>query len=496
MVNYKYSKRKQPVNANNKTIKHNKGEKEMKNVRKTIAFVSALALMGSMTACGNTGDSGSASETTTVSTAPKELDEEDKAAVAEVDIGDDEKLENGTIRWLATYDINPDKGKPKMFALELFESKYGGKVEWIPTTWENRYNDLSANVLGGTSPDLFPAQEFDTFPSKVIDGMFQPFDDYLDFDSDLWSEGCKKLAEAHVLGGKHYVAPVATDSKCLMIYNKKTIEENGLTDPAELLEEGNWTWDTFREMCLDYCDREEDKFAYDSWYFETQFILTTGVAPISMENGLVKSNLMSAEVERAENFMYNLKKDDLPLPKAEFNWTEQPQRISEGKTLFWPCATWALWEADLSKFGKPEEIMFVPMPKDPDADKYYLPANMDAYALCKGASNPEGAAAFIKCKLIAEQDESALAITEKQYREDYGWTDEMFEMWYKVREMTDENPVVSLHMGLPTDVAAIVDDGIKQASFNGTDWAVTRESMSELTQQTVDELNAKIEEKF
>lgn len=469
----------------------------MKNVRKTIAFVSALALMGSMTACGNTdSDSGSASETTTVSTAPKELDEEDKAAVAEVDIGDDEKLENGTIRWLSTYDINPDKGKPKMFALELFESKYGGKVEWIPTTWENRYNDLSANVLGGTSPDLFPAQEFDTFPSKVIDGMFQPFDDYLDFDSDLWSEGCKKLAEAHVLGGKHYVAPVATDSKCLMIYNKKTIEENGLTDPAELLEEGNWTWDTFREMCLDYCDREEDKFAYDSWYFETQFILTTGVAPISMENGLVKSNLMSAEVERAENFMYNLKKDDLPLPKAEFNWTEQPQRISEGKTLFWPCATWALWEADLSKFGKPEEIMFVPMPKDPDADKYYLPANMDAYALCKGASNPEGAAAFIKCKLIAEQDESALAITEKQYREDYGWTDEMFEMWYKVREMTDENPVVSLHMGLPTDVAAIVDDGIKQASFNGTDWAVTRESMSELTQQTVDELNAKIEEKF
>lgn len=469
----------------------------MKNARKTIAFVSALALIGSMTACGNTdSDSGSASETTTVSTAPKELDEEDKAAVAEVDIGDDEKLENGTIRWLATYDINPDKGKPKMFALELFESKYGGKVEWIPTTWENRYNDLSANVLGGTSPDLFPAQEFDTFPSKVIDGMFQPFDDYLDFDSDLWSEGCKKLAEAHVLGGKHYVAPVATDSKCLMIYNKKTIEENGLTDPAELLEEGNWTWDTFREMCLDYCDREEDKFAYDSWYFETQFILTTGVAPISMENGLVKSNLMSAEVERAENFMYNLKKDDLPLPKAEFNWTEQPQRISEGKTLFWPCATWALWEADLSKFGKPEEIMFVPMPKDPDADKYYLPANMDAYALCKGASNPEGAAAFIKCKLIAEQDESALAITEKQYREDYGWTDEMFEMWYKVREMTDENPVVSLHMGLPTDVAAIVDDGIKQASFNGTDWAVTRESMSELTQQTVDELNAKIEEKF
>lgn len=464
----------------------------MKNFKRVLAFTAAMALIGSMTACGNS----STPAETTATTAPKELDEEDKAAVAEVDIGEDEKLENGTIKWLATYDINPDLGKPKMFALELFESKYGGKVEWIPTTWDNRYNDLSTNVLGGSSPDLFPAQEFDTFPSKVIDGMFEPFDDYLDFDSDLWSDGCKKLAELHTIRGKHYVAPVATDSKCVMIYNKKTIEENGLADPVELLEEGNWTWDTFRQMCLDYCDRDEDKFAYDSWYFETQFILTTGTAPISMENGKVVNNISSAAVERAENFMYNLKKDDLPLPKAEFNWTEQPYRISEGKTLFWPCATWALWEADLSKFGEQGEIMFVPMPKDPEADNYYLPANMDAYALCKGAPNPEGAAAFIKCKLIAEKDESSLAITEKQYREDYGWTDEMIDMWHKVREMTDANPVASIHMGLPTEQANIIDDAIKQASFNGTDWAVKREEIATLCQETVDELNEKIEANF
>lgn len=468
----------------------------MKNFKRLTAMISALAMLGTFTACSSDEGIASEAEVTSATTAPKQLSEEEQAAVQEVEITD-EKLENGTVKWLATYDINPDKGKPKLFALELFETKYGGKIEYIPTTWENRYNDLSTMVLGGSAPDLFPAQEFDTFPSKVVDGMFQPFDDYLDFnDESLWTEGAKKLADAHVMGGKHYVAPVNTDSKCLMIYNKKTMEENGLTDPAELLAEGNWTWDTFREMCLEYCDREADQFAYDSWYFETQFVLTTGVAPIAMENGLVKSNIDSAELERAENFMYELKKADLPLPKAEFNWTEQPQRIAEGKTLFWPCATWALWEADLSKFGEQGEIMFVPMPKDPNADEYYLPANMDAYALCKGAENPEGAAAFIKCKLIAEKDESALAITEKQYREDYGWTDEMFEMWYKVRELTDANPVVSLHMGLPSEVAAIVDDSIKQASFNGTDWAVTRETISGLTQTTVDELNHQIEENF
>ncbi len=469
----------------------------MKNVKRSLALISAIALVGSLAACGDnnteqTTANAPETTTTTATTPAKELDEEDKAAVEQVDIGDDEKLENGKIRWLATYDINPDLGKPKLFALELFESKYGGSVEWIPTTWENRYSDLANLVLGGDSPDLFPAQEFDTFPSGAVNGMFEPFDDYLDFDSDIWTEGTKKLADFHVLNGKHYVAPVATDSKCLMIYNKRTIEENGLDDPVELLEADNWTWDTFKQMCLDYCSREDDKFAYDSWYFETQFILTTGVAPIGMENGLIKSNLTSPELERAENFMCDLKKMDLPLPKDEFDWTEQPQRISEGKTLFWPCATWALWEADLSKFGKPDEIMFVPMPRDPQADKYYLPANMDAYALCKDAKNPEGAAAFIKCKLIAEKDEDSLAITEKQYREDYGWTDEMMDMWYRVRELTDANPVVSLHMGIPKDYANIVDDGLKQASFSGAEWSTTRGAMSDAVQEAVDELNEQI----
>lgn len=474
----------------------------MKNFKRTLAFISAVTLTAAMTSCSDSQGSGTADSaevtTTTEATAPKELNEEDKAAVDQMlDVSDDEKLENGTVKWLSWYDINPAQGKPKLTALEMFETKYGGNIEYIQTTWDNRFNDLSTLVVGGTSPDIFPGQEGDTFPSRVISGMFDPWDEYLDFnDSELWTEGAKKLSDIHMLGGKHYLVATTTDSKCIMIYNKSTIEENGLDDPAELLAEGKWTWDEFRNMCTEYCDREQDKFAYDSWYFETNFLLTTGVAPISAENGVIKSNLLTPEIERAENFMYDLKKDDLPLPKAEFNWVEQPQRMSEGKTLFYPIGTWALWEADLSAYGKPDEIMFVPMPKDPQADKYYLPASMDAYVLCKNASNPEGAAAFMKCKLISAKNEDALAIEEKQYREDYGWTDEMVDMWYTVRELTDANPVINIHTGLTKDIADAVDDGIKQASFNGTDWATTRESIGGMTQLAIDELNEQIAAEF
>lgn len=469
----------------------------MKGLKRIISFVSVLALMGTMASCADKGGEAE-SETTTVSTAPKELDEEEKAAVDDMlEVSEDEKLENGTVKWLSWYDINPADNKPKLAALELFESKYGGNIEYIATDYDGRYDKLSTLVLGGDSPDIFPGQEGDTFPSRVIAGMFESWDDYLDFnDTELWTEGAKKLTDVHMLGGKHYLVATTTDSKCIVVYNKQTIDENGLDDPAELLEEGKWDWDAFRKMCVDYCSREEDKFAYDSWYFETNLLLTTGVPPISSENGLLKSNLSSPEIERAENFMFDLKKDDLPLPKAEFDWKEHPERIGEGKTLFYPIGTWALWEADLSAYGKLDDIMFVPMPKDPKADKYYLPASMDAYVLCKGAPNPEGAAAFMKCKLISAKDENALAIEEKQYRTDYGWTDEMVEMWYKVRELTDANPVINIHMGLEDTVAKQVDDGLKQASFNGTDWSVTRESISALTDLSIEETNKKIKENF
>ena len=33
-----------------------------------------------------------------------------------------------------------------------------------------------------------------------------------------------------------------------VVYNRKTVAEAGLEDPAELYADGNWTWDTFQDM--------------------------------------------------------------------------------------------------------------------------------------------------------------------------------------------------------------------------------------------------------
>ena len=470
----------------------------MKNIKRTAAMLAAIAVIG--TACSSAGTSTTgdttAATTTTAATEPKVLNEEDAKAVGEIDMGETENTEVGTVKWLSFWDLNPANGKPKSVELELFETKYGGKIEYIPTTYETRYSDLSVQVLGGTSPDLFPAADLDTFPGKAIAGMFDPFDDYLDFNTDEWTVGAKKLSDMHMLGGKHYVSVVSTDAGCVMIYNRKVVEENGLEDPADLLEQGKWDWNTFKQMCMDFSDPDNGKYGFDGWWFEINFLLTTGTPVMDVRDGRIVSHLMSDEMERAENFMLDLNRNQLPLPKAEFSWVEQPQRVSEGLTLFYPCGIWALYETDLSNFGEQGDIMFVPMPRDPSADAYYLPSGVDAYALCKAAPNPEGAAAFMRCKLAAVKDPTGQEIAEKQYREDYGWTDDMVDMWYKTKELTNENPVIDFYAGVSSDVYDLVHNPIKDASYNGKEWSTTRDEISGAVDGLISEINDQIAENF
>ncbi len=466
----------------------------MKNTKKIVALVMSMTIVASFAACSEEGNTDLAVSTVaTEITTPKELDDEDKQAVEEIEVENATLLENPVVRWLSFWDLNPAKGKTKSVTLELFETKYGGQIEMIPTTFDTRYNDLSTLVLGGESPDMFPGGDQDTFPSKPIAGMLQPWDDYIDFENELFPTGAQQLNEDHVIGGKHYLAVTGTDVGNMIIYNKKVIEENSLPDPAELLAEGNWTWDTMRDMMFEFSDKDQDKYGYDGWWFETSFFLTTGVPAISMNDSVLTSNITSPEMERAQNFMYDLRMNDVNPPLAERNWSVFPNYIGEGKTLFYPTGIWALYETDISAFGKQGEIMFVPMPKDPAADAHYLPTGMVAFALAKGAPNPEGAAAYIECELIAQQDEKAKEISRNLAVEDYGWTEEMLAMQDTIQELTNANPVVDMYTGSSSNIYQLVHEPIKSSVYTAAEWSTTRDTIAAPIEAELADINAKIQ---
>lgn len=470
----------------------------MKTFKKIICAALAVSCIASIAGCteeaasSSNGSSTPAAPQTTAATTKATMNEEDAAAVAEIDIGA-EKLENPKVRFLSSWDLNPAEGQPLSVALEMFQTQYGGEIVFEFTPWDDRYTKLATLVAADDSPDMFSAGDMDVFPKGAISGMFSPLDDYVDFDSELWSP-MKQVNDQFAANGKHYVGAVNTDAQCVMFYNKKTIEDNGLDDPAQLVADGNWNWDTFWNMMTRFCDRDQGKWATDGWWFEGAFSLTSGKPYIGMEDGKLVHNLDDPMIEKVQEYMLNMKNSDLPVPKSEFAWQVQPKKIATGETLFYPVGTYALYPYNniIQDFGNMEDVMFVPMPKCPDADKYYLPAIVEGFSLIKGAKNPEGVGAYLNCAMASRDSEAAKEIGKRQAFEEYGWTEEQYDMYELVREMTNEAPVIELYNAVNDAVAEYINNPMKEGYNSGASWTQTKEMVRSAVQAELDESNAKL----
>lgn len=477
----------------------------MADFRKAAAIAAAISLAAGLTACGGGNDDGilvetsATTETTTALTvevntetlAPEQ--QEKVAALADSLTGE---LENKKIKWMSFYDPwHPTgAGNSKPVSVELFEQKYGGEIEYIPTTWASQFNDLSTSILGGDGIDFFPAPE--AVPKCVLNGMTQSYDSYIDWESPLWSS-VKPLNDQFAVNGEHYLMTCKAAAGYVVYYNRKTIEDYGFDDPAELYENGEWTLEKFKEMLTEFVDEESGCYGLDGWFNCTPLYLASGVPSVSLTDGKVVSNLNDPAFERAMTYQYELNRSGLILDKSLFNWTPQIQYIGEGKELFYISG---LYEIESSPdiwtktFGEAEDVFFVPVPRDSEADKYYYNAELDCYNLCAGAGNPEGVVKLMECIIASYDDEEATAISNEKHKKDYGWSDEMLEMRDEVQRLTDENPLRDMYGGLPDDVSKIIGDGFNQP-IQGTDWYSVRDSIADTVNVQIEEINAQLASK-
>lgn len=479
----------------------------MKKFKKILAAAIALSTAMSLAACSDGSGSPDEPITETTTTTPpvtvpintETLAAEEQQQVADVaSLLPDAELENKNIKWFSFYDpFHPTTaGNTKSISLELFEAKYDGTIEYIPTTWEQRFNDLSTNLLGGTGIDFIAGGDLDSFPKGVPAGQFEPYDQYVDFSSELWSS-VQNLNDMFILNGNHYIMVTQATGGEVVVYNRQTIDSYGFDDPAELLEKGEWNWTAFKNMLTEFVDNEAGLYGLDGWFSEKPLMLSGGVPPVELRDGKLVSNLYDETLEKTMNFMYELNKNGLVLDKNLTNWAEHPEYIGQGTELFYIGGQYILESAPeiwSEKFGSPENVMFVPIPKMDGADKYYMTAGMEAFMLCKGSQNPEGVARFMECCIAAGMDENASAIADRKSKDDYGWTDEMLEMKHKIAAMAKENPVYSIHTGVPNDLSSILDGsevGIR-AAFYGTEWATVRDTLSDAANAYIDEFNASL----
>ena len=438
----------------------------MKAFKRVLAGAVALSSALSIAACGNSSSSDSSSMP------EKELKEDQQQIVQRLadSITEPRKLDNTTIKWFSHWDINPTESEDKDIGVDLalFKTKYDGKIEWMQTTWDNYFDDLAKNVMANSSPDFIGADDMNVFPKCAIKEMIEPIEGYIDFSTELWAP-MKTAADKFIFDGKHYVGVVRVDPSYIWIYNKKVIDEIGMDDPAELYKQGKWNWDTMCEMCIDFTNAEEDKYALDGWYYENALLESTGMPLIDMKDGEIVNNLKAPELAKAEDMMYNLQKNEVVYPKDQHDWKVRGDvfgtGLASGLTLFYPIGFWGIENAPSSTepYGNiaDGEVMFVPVPCAADSDKQYIPSRIHAFCLAKGCSNPEGVAAWLDCTRYAEIDEAAHQITLDQLAEDYGWTQEMLDMRDEIYKMAAEAPVFEFAQGVSQDISNLTDNIIK-----------------------------------
>lgn len=367
-------------------------------------------------------------------------------------------LENTTITYFVSESISPKASKSPSIDSLLFAKKYNGVIEEKMASAQYKYDELAIAIISGDSPDFMSTGGVDDFPRNAK-LMIQPINDYINFESELWKD-VKDVSDMFSIENNHYISVIQVLPQYICAYNRNTIDENGYDDPAELFAKDEWTLDKFSEMCINFADSSKDIYGIDGFWLSQAIASTCGTPMISFEKGKAINNMASKEISEIQNFMYKLEENNVCYPKASNEWLPRGKYnigtgVAEGKTLFYPVPLSALeQEPEYTKyFGNVDnnEIMFVPMPHNRNADKYYSGAMVDGYALCIGASNPQGFAAFMECKRVAILDSNAYRYTKESLKHNYGWNNEMVEMRESAIKLANTNPVYEFSYGISTD---------------------------------------------
>ncbi len=497
----------------------------MKTSKKVLSCALMTSLLIGITACdGDTGSAGnSAPVAGTPATTPVTTVDPDENAKTDTDIKDVDTAiytpdgNAGTVKWLCYYDIHSDqKGAEQCLVFE--SEQYGGNIEYMTCPSGDAYLERIATLIASDdSPDAVE-QSVCRFPSTISRNMFEPLDDYIDIHSPMW-EGMLDIIESYEYNGKHYKIPHMQTTSYALNYSKKTIEENNLPDPYELYRNGEWTWDAWRNMMQQFCDRSEDNIGF---YCTENVLLaivnTTGATMVEIApDGSLVSNIADPRVTRAMKFIEDLHRDGVTYAKQLGDWV--PPETFAGNCdrllflLMEPEWTYTAATKQLQNktgiendvFDTVSEFAFVPFPRDTDADKYYQQSATWGIAVPKGAKNIKGAADMINCFRAYEVDEKVI----EQVRQDHinpnpiyytegkyagsrkwqiTWGEQEYDLWIEMRESKGLEPVTEIaDSGFDTNFWNIYAPVMNGIAFDGESWTQKSAEIAPVIEAALDE---------
>lgn len=386
-------------------------------LKKYAAGLLAVTMVFGFAGCGSDSSESKAADDSFEAT--ENIDVADAESIAAIPEGAE-----GTIVYLGENDLNPTKSNPEKSAeLQLFESK-GGSIQFNQTSNADRFDNLATAITSNQNvPDIFK-YEWLAFPSQVVKDMYQPIDSIVDFDSALWS-GAKATADQFVLNGNHYVAPLGYQASAMLCYSEDTIDAEGLDSPYELYLNGEWTWSAWKDIMSDYVEAapaDTERYGVNG-FFRAHFIQQTGKTLVNYdpETNSYTNNLLDPDIEKGEQFLYDMMKQGLILN----GWIGGAQECFNQNCLFYAMGDWAYTGNSGPKEG--DNWAIVPIPAYDDNPQKITTSDMTAYMWVKGTDKSDAVKCWFECCRVVKTDPQYEQTNYDKFMENNPyWTDEMY----------------------------------------------------------------------
>lgn len=281
---------------------------------------------------------------------------------------------------------NPDAFDSVWSIIPEYEAQYGGTVNVVVVPWGDMKPTLISMVTNGEAVDIVEAND-NTFPIYGAKGLVRPLDDLVAMNNPAF---IKSVSDSFSFGGHPY-AVGAVVLTAQVYYNKDLFNAYGVKTPDEYYDEGNWTWENFREAGMQFvADTDDDgiidQFGYSWWdQLYKLLIASNGLSIFTFgTDGIEPNYTKSAAMEALQFWQDAMLKDGFI---AEINNWEALWRT--GKIAM--TTEWVLTAFQ----DVPFNYGVVPFPRGPKASEPSADSLMTGWSIPITSANPEGAANFI-----------------------------------------------------------------------------------------------------
>lgn len=385
----------------------------MKNTKKLLAMLMALALLITTVLAGCGGNSGGGSGTGSSSSAPESAPEEDSEPAEQAEDEGEEGAEDDPVH------VNPYEGTeyPEGVEITLWSQNMGDiwlnffeksaheynlegrgytiREEFIAgSAWDER---IAAARASDTCPTAY-IQSYNHIPSGVKEGYYGAFDDYM--DSAIFDDMLPIVKEMVSIGGKTYAIPLLCEPSMVLYYRKDLLQAGGYQEPPK-------TWEELIEMANAL--KTDEVFGLEIPGFGEMGWSTWGMQFGTAGHGPINDNwdapLIDDGYREIAQFFKDLY-DTGAVPEQPLAGYTDIKPFGQGDVVFQICGSWAVTDL-IDKYPEVWENTGVAVVPTNDGNQEKTTATIGGwvYVLDSKAENPEGAADYLSWLVGKEHPE-------------------------------------------------------------------------------------------